>query len=252
MPRLAANLTLLFAELPFLDRFAAAKQAGFGGVEMLFPYACTPEAIGEKLDEHGLTMVLQNTPAPNWGAGDRGLAAVPDREAEFRSGFEQCLRYAEVLKPRHIHVMAGLSEGVRSRQTFVRNLRWAVAQAPNQSMTVEPINGHDMPGYFLNSFDLALDLLDEVGANNLGLQFDAYHAHRITGDALAAWGRYGPRARHVQIAGYPGRHEPTGGEIDYPAFFARLDLDGYEGWVSAEYYPSQPSTIAGLGWMSRV
>lgn len=252
MPRLAANISLLFAELPFLDRFAAARQAGFDGVEMLFPYDFAPDAIGEQLDLHGLTMVLQNTPAPHWDAGDRGLAALPGREAAFQNEFERCLRYAEVLKPKHIHVMAGVSAGPDARRTFVKNLRWAVAQAPDQSMTIEPINSHDMPGYYLSGFDLALDILGEVGADTLGLQFDAYHAHRITGDAIAAWGRYGARATHVQVAGYPGRHEPTDGEIDYPAFFVRLDDDFYSGWVSAEYYPGQPSTVAGLDWIGRV
>lgn len=250
MRRLAANLTFLFAELPFLERFAAAKQAGFSGVEMLFPFAYAPEAITEQLKLHNLTLVLHNTPAPDWDAGDRGLAALPGQETAFQREFARCLRYAEQQQPEHIHIMAGLSAGPDARRTFIKNLRWASAQSPHQSFTIEPINSHDMPGYFLNDFDLALDILEEVGADNLGLQFDVYHAQRITGDSSATWAKCRLRVRHIQIAGYPGRHEPVGGDIDYPAFLAGLDEGGYRGWVSAEYFPGQHSTVAGLGWMT--
>ena len=165
MRRLAANLTLLFAELPFLERFAAAKQAGFGGVEVLFPFGYAPEAITEQLKLHDLTLVLHNTPAPDWDAGDRGLAALPGQETTFQREFARCLRYAEQLQPEHIHIMAGLSAGPDARRTFIKNLRWASSQSPHQSFTIEPINSHDMPGYFLNDFDLALDILEEVGAD---------------------------------------------------------------------------------------
>ena len=249
MPRFAANLTLLFPELPFMDRFAAAKAAGFEGVEVLFPYDESAQEMRDRLVLNGLTFVLQNTPPPNWSGGDRGFAAVPGLEERFRKDFDRSLRFADVLKPRHIHVMAGLTDHPDARTTFVENLKWAAARAPSRSLTIEPINRIDMPGYWLSDFDLAAEVLDEVAAPNLALQFDAYHAHRITGDVTGCWQRHGSRAAHVQIAGFPGRHEPAGGQIDYPAFFARLDADGYPGWVSAEYNP-RGATIDGLGWLS--
>lgn len=248
MPRFAANLTLLFTELPFMERFAAAKAAGFDAVEVLFPYEHSAQDMRDQLVLNDLRFVLQNTPPPNWTGGDRGFAAIPGREERFRKDFDRCLRYAEVLKPGLIHVMAGITDHPQARATFVENLKWATARAPGRQLTIEPINPHDMPGYFLNDFDLAASILDEVGARNLHLQFDAYHAHRITGDLMATWDRHGHRAAHVQIAGFPGRHEPVEGDIDYPAFFARLDARGYDGWVSAEYVP-QGVTTDGLGWL---
>jgi 2-dehydrotetronate isomerase len=250
MPAFAANLTLLFTELPLMERFAAAKAAGFEAVEVLFPYDEGAQDMRDQLVMNGLTFVLMNTPPPNWTGGDRGFAAVPGAEARFRKDFERCLRFADVLKPQHIHVMAGVTDDPAARATFVGNLKWAAARTPRRRLTIEPINRIDMPGYWLADFDLAAEILDEVGAPNLALQFDAYHAHRITGDVMATWARHGHRAAHVQIAGYPGRHEPEGGEIDYPAFFARLDTDGYRGWVSAEYNP-EGDTPSGLGWLSQ-
>ena len=250
MPRFAANLTMLFANLPIMERFAAAKAAGFDAVEVLFPYDHAAQEMRDQLVIHGLTFVLQNTPPPNWTGGDRGFAAIPGLEDRFRRDFDRSLRFADVLKPQHIHIMAGVAQGPEARATYVENLRWATARAPKRSLTIEPINPVDMPGYFLNDFDLAAEILDEVAAPNLALQFDAYHAHRITGDVVAAWGRHGPRARHVQIAGFPGRQEPMGGDIDYPGLFARLDTDGYKGWVSAEYNPAT-TTAAGLGWRTQ-
>jgi len=144
--------------------------------------------------------------------------------------------------------MAGGTDDADARATFVENLKWATARAPNRSLTIEPINRHDMPGYYIADFDLAAEILDEVAAPNLSLQSDAYHAHRITGDVMGTWAKHGQRATHVQIAGFPGRHEPEAGKIDYPAFFARLDQDGYKGWVSGEYRPAI-GTAAGLGWL---
>lgn len=248
MPRFAANLTLLFPELPLMDRFAAAREAGFDGVELLFPYDESAQGMRDRLVLNDLTFVLQNTPPPNWTGGGRGFAAIPGLEHRFRKDFDRCLRFADVLRPVHIHVMAGVTDHPQARATFVANLRWAAARAPGRSLTIEPINRHDLPGYWLADFDLAADILDEVAAPNLRLQFDAYHAHRLTGDVIGTWDRHGHRAAHVQIAGFPGRHEPAGGEIDYPALFARLDADGYGGWVSAEYNP-RVTTLAGLGWL---
>lgn len=251
MMRAAANLTLLFTEQPFEARFAAARVAGFAAVEMLFPYQMRPARMRELLDAAGLELLLFNTPAGNWAAGERGFAAVPGAEAKFRAGFERALRWAEVLKPRFIHVMAGLAHGVAARQTYLRNLRWACARAGGQRLTIEPINPVDMPGYFLSGFDQAADILDAVGAPNLALQFDAYHAHRITGDLMGCWRAHGPRAVHVQVAGMPGRHEPDGGDIDYLAFFAQLAADGYAGHVSGEYHP-RGRTEDGLSWSATI
>jgi len=247
MPHFAANLTFLFKEVPFLERFAEAKAAGFETVEILFPYDDPVGEMVDRLHDCRLTLALINTPPPNWAGGDRGFAAVPGLEDRFRRDFERTLRYAERLKPRHVHIMAGKAHGFLAHETFVRNLTWAAAQMPGQSLTIEPINSIDMPGYFLNDFDLAAEILSEVGASNLGLQFDAYHAQLITGNAIEVWDKHGTLSRHVQVAGVPGRHEPTGGDIDYPAFFRRLDHDGYPGFVSGEYHP-KTRTADGLAW----
>lgn len=248
MPRFAANLTMMFPELPFLDRFAAAASAGFRGVEVLFPYDTPAPEVIDRLTGNALTLVLINAPPPNYTDGPRGFAAVPGGGERFRHDFRRAARYARALGARHLHIMAGVAKGDAARATFVENLRWAAAQAPQQSLTIEPINRHDMPGYYLSDYALALEVLEEVAAPNLGLQFDAYHAHRITGDVPGTWGAVAPHVAHVQVAGYPGRQEPAGGEIDYPAFFAALDAGGYTGWVSGEYRPAG-RTADGLGWI---
>ncbi len=248
MPRFAANLTMMFTELPFLDRFAAAKEVGFGGVEVLVPYDCPAPQILERMDRTGLALVLINCPPPNYAGGPRGFAAVPESVERFRTDFRRAARYAATLGAHHLHVMAGVAEGPEARACLVRNLAWAAQAAPRLSLTIEPINGHDMPGYFLRDFGVAAEILEEIGAPNLRLQFDAYHAHRITGDVSGTWDRVRHLVAHVQVAGHPGRHEPLGGEIDYPAFFARLDAGGYAGWVSGEYHPAGP-TVDGLAWI---
>lgn len=248
MPRFAANLTFLFRDLPFLDRFEAAAEAGFLGVEVLFPYDDATPEITRRLKANGLAMVLINAPPPNWAGGARGFAAVPGGAERFQTDFRRALRYAQALGAEHLHIMAGKAEGLVARSTFVDNLHWAAAVAPGASLTIEPINPGDMPGYFLNDFDQAAEILDEVGAPNLGLQFDMYHAHKITGDGIATWATHGHRARHVQVGGLPDRHEPLAGEIDYPAFFRQLDAEGYAGWVSGEYNPAG-RTADGLGWI---
>lgn len=248
MPRFAANLTLLWTELPLLERFAAARAAGFAGVEVLFPYDNAVMDLSDRIVANDLELVLINAPPPNYTEGPRGFAAVPGGEARFRHDFKRSLRYARALGARHLHLMAGVAVGAEAEATFVENLRWAAAEAPGQSLTIEPINPVDMPGYFLSDFDLALQVLDQVAAPNLHLQFDAYHAHRITGDVAGTFARVAPRVAHVQVAGYPGRHEPRGGEIDYLGFFARLDATGYAGWVSGEYTP-RGRTEDGLGWL---
>lgn len=248
MPRFCANLSWLFTERPLIERIAAAKAAGFEGVEILFPYDEPAAAIAEAARLAGMPVVLINCPPPNWSGGERGYAAIPGGEAQFRKDFDRALRFARVLKAQHLHIMAGEAEGPEARAAYVRNLRWAAERAPKQSLTIEPINRIDMPGYFLADFPLALEILQEVGAPNLHLQFDAYHAQMIHGDVPAAWDLCAPQVVHVQVAGVPGRHEPLAGEIDYPAFFAALDAQGYDGWVSGEYKPAG-RTEDGLAWL---
>ena len=250
MPRFAANLTMLFTELPMQDRFAAAAHAGFTGVEILFPYDIAAKELARGAIAAGVEMVLLNCPPPNWAGGPRGFAAQPDQQERFRSDFDRALRFAQALRATHIHVMAGTAQGVESHRVFVENLRWATERAPHASLTIEPLNPTDMPGYFLNDFDQAVKIIAEVGAANLGLQFDAYHAQMITGDVAATWQRVAAQVRHIQIAGCPGRHEPGCGVIDYPAFFALVEASGYRGWISAEYEPEN-HTEDGLDWLPR-
>lgn len=247
--RFAANLSLMFLERPVIERFAAAAEAGFAGVEMQFPYDDSAQELRKATIMAGLEFVLLNCPPPNWTGGERGFAAVPGAEARFRKDFDRALRFADVLKARHIHIMAGKAAGAVARATFVANLKWAAAHAPKRSLTIEPINPHDMPGYFLNDFDQAAAVLDEVGAPNLGLQYDAYHAQMLTGDAAAVWARHGARAVHIQIAGAPGRFEPMPSDIDYPRLIRAIRDSGYTGWISAEYNP-RLTTRAGLGWLA--
>lgn len=250
MPKFAANLTLLFTDYPFIERFGAAREAGFDAVEVLFPYDEPAKNIAAALRGHGLEMILFNTPPPNWAGGDRGYAAIPGGQERFQHDLKRALRYAEVLSPRHIHIMAGIAQGDEAQACFIENLKWACAQAPAQSFVIEPLNPHDMPGYFLNSFDLAAEVLDTVNADNLGLQYDVYHAHRITGDAAAVWQTHGHRARHIQIGRIPDRADPVGGDFDFPTFFKTLDNIGYQGAVSGEYHPAG-RTQDGLGWIRK-
>lgn len=248
MPKFCANLSMLFKELPFLERFAAAKDAGFDAVEVLFPYDEPGHEIAKALQFNRLEMVLMNTPPPNWTGGDRGFAAIPGGEDRFRHDFRRALRYATALKSNIIHVMAGAAQGPVARRVFVENLTWAAAQAPLQQLTIEPINTIDMPGYFLDDFGMALDILAEVDAPNLGLQFDAYHAHKITGDMPKTWQMCRDRTVHIQVADPNGRHEPSHDLIDYPLFFDQLDDVGYTGFVSGEYTP-RGLTQDGLDWI---
>ena len=248
MPRFCANLTWLFAELPFMERFAAAKEAGFDAVEVLFPYDVPVQEVVDKLVRHGLTMVLINGPPPNYTGGAPGYAAVPGSEARFRQDFRRVLRYARALKVEVIHLMAGYADGPEARAVLVENLRWAAAEAPTQTLTIEPLNQGDQPGYALSDFHVAAEIVAEVAAPTVGLQFDTYHAGVIHGDAMAVWEAVRESVRHVQIGQTPGRTAPLGGPIDFPAFFDRLDAEGYAGWVSAEY-DAQGDTAATLGWL---
>ena len=249
MPKFAANLSMLFKEYPFIERFRAAKDAGFDAVEILFPYDEPGHEIAAELKRNGLSLILINTPPPNWTGGARGFAAIPGLEDRFRYDFKRALRYAKALNSNIIHIMSGAADGPDARACFVENLCWAAAHAPDQQLTIEPNNTEDMPGYFLNDFVQAAEVLDQVGAPNLSLQFDAYHAHKITGDALRTWEAMHSRVVHVQVADPTGRREPIGGAIDYPAFFAQLDAEGYTGYVSGEYTPAG-RTEDGLHWIA--
>ncbi len=253
MPRFAANLSLLFTEVPFLERFALAAQAGFKGVEFLFPYAYRAEDLRQRLDANGLTLVLHNLPAGDWDAGERGLACDPGRVQEFRAGVAQGVAYAKVLGVDQLNCLAGIAPaGVSAavlRQTLVDNLVYA-AHAFREGglrLLIEPINSFDMPGFYLNHTAQAVSILDEVNADNAYVQYDIYHAQRMEGELAATMARYLPRIGHMQLADNPGRHEPGTGEINYPFLFAHLDRIGYTGWIGCEYRPAT-TTEAGLGW----
>lgn len=249
MPKFAANLTLLFKELPYLDRFAAATAAGFDAVEILFPYDLAAKHTRRALLENGLRLVLINAPPPNYTGGNRGYAAVPGGEMRFESDIQRSLRYAQELRAGLIHVMAGYCKGPEAQATFVRNLRWAADLAPQQGFTIEPLNAGDQPGYFLDDYGLAAEILDQVDRPNVGLQYDSYHAQVIHGDAAQVWQQYGARSVHVQLGAAPGRTEPAPGLIDFPALFSAIDASGYDGWVSAEYNPTTARTQDSLQWM---
>lgn len=247
MLRYCANISMLFQDLPLLERIDAARAAGFDAVEVLFPYDCPAHDLIDRLAVNRMRLALINCPPPNYTGGMPGFAAIPGGGARFRHDFARSLRYAKALGAQHLHIMAGVAEGAEARATFVENLKWAAGAAGGQSLTIEPINPVDMPGYFLNDYALASSVIADVDAANLSLQFDAYHAHRITGDVTGTWEAVRHLVKHVQIAGYPGRHEPHGGEIDYDAFLSRLGAEGYTGWVSGEYHPAGRTETA-LGW----
>ncbi|MCR8825326.1 hydroxypyruvate isomerase family protein [Pseudosulfitobacter koreensis] len=249
MPRFAANLTHLWPELPFLDRFDAAAQAGFTAVEVLFPYDFPAGEIQQALQRCGLEMVLINAPPPNYTGGDRGFAAMAGREDRFAHDMRRATRFAQALGVSFIHVMAGVAEGDAARKTMVENLKLACGLAPvGLTLTLEPLCPASAPGYFLNDFDLAAGIIAEVGADNLALQWDSYHAQEITGDALACFAAMRPLIRHIQIGDAPGRGPPGSGVVDFPALFRAIDNSGYDGWVSAEYTPGA-QTDKTLGWM---
>ena len=259
MPRFAANLSLLFTDRPFLDRFEAAARAGFDAVECQFPYEWPAEVVAERLHAHGLSMVLHNLPAGDWSAGDRGIACHPDRVDEFQQGVGQALHYARALGVPRLNCLAGtVPPGVsleRARATFVANLRFAAKALAAHGITLltEPINTFDIPGFFLHRTDQALEILDEVGEPNVKLQYDIYHAQRMEGELAATLQRCLPRIGHIQLADNPGRHEPGCGEIRFDFLLSRLDEWGYGGHVGCEYRPANGGpggTEAGLGWMA--
>lgn len=269
MPRFAANLSFLYPELPFLDRFEAAARDGFKAVEYLFPYAWPTQELSARLKGNGLQQALFNAPPAGidqaaavaaWDAGERGLLCLADRQAEFRFGLALALDYAAALQCPRLHVMAGVLPAGLEREKLLgvvaANLAWACAQAAAQGVTllIEPINLRDMPGYFLNRQDHAHEILDAVGAPNLQVQIDLYHCQVQEGDLASKLRRYLPTGRvgHIQIAGVPERQEPDAGELNYPYLFDVIDALGYSGWVGCEYRPrrgAQPGgTSEGLGW----
>ncbi|NMG02363.1 hydroxypyruvate isomerase [Azoarcus taiwanensis] len=256
MPRFAANLTLLFNELDFLDRFAAAAEAGFEAVEFLFPYAWPAEQIAERLERSGLKLVLHNLPPGNWDAGERGIACHPDRVDEFRNGVARGIEYAQALGCGQLNCLAGIRpthvSEAQAHATFVSNLRFAAAELERADLRllIEPINTFDMPGFFLNRSNQAEEIVDEVNAPNLYIQYDIYHAQRMEGELANTIARLLPRIAHMQMADTPGRHEPGTGEINYDFLFDFIDRLGYQGWIGCEYRPAA-TTTGGLGWFTR-
>ncbi len=253
MPRFAANLSMMFTEWGFLDRFKAAADAGFDAVEFLFPYEHTPQQIGLALAGGALEQALFNLPPGDFAKGERGMAAMPGREAEFRKGVETALAYAQETGVKRLHMMAGLIDANDpAAQGAYRDAIAFAADAVGEhgiDLLLEPINGKDMPGYFLNDFDKAAAYVREAGRPNVRLQFDMYHCELIHGDVSAKLKALYPLIGHVQIARSDGRHEPDASGPDYPALFSELDGLGYDGFVGCEYRP-QAGTLEGLGWFS--
>ena len=251
MPRFAANLSMMFTEVPFLDRFDAAAKAGFTSVEFLFPYDHPAEAVGERLQKNGLTQALFNLPPGNWDAGEKGFAALPERFDDLKKSLHTALPYAQATGVKRLHLMAGIADrgDPKAVAAFRKSVAWAADfVAPHYlDIVLEPINSRNVPGYFLNDFGFARDLITELKIPNLKLQFDIYHCQIIHGDVTIRLREMMPIIGHVQIASIPSRNEPDGEELNYPFLFAELDRLGYGGFVGCEYNP-RAKTIDGLGW----
>lgn len=253
MPRFAANLSMMFNEAPFLERFAAAAGAGFTGVEYLFPYEFPCDVVAEQLRKHSLENVLFNLPPGNWAAGERGVTCLPGREEEFRAGVAKAIEYATGLNTKRVHAMAGIvppeADPGAVHATYTGNLTYAAAECAKHDITllIEAINTRDMPGFYLNTQAQSFAVLQEVGAANLKMQMDCYHMQIMEGDIALKLRKYAAVCAHVQVAGAPERHEPDTGEVNYPYLFDVLDEIGYSGWVGCEYRPAA-KTLDGLGW----
>lgn len=253
MPRFAANLTMLYGEYTFLDRFTAAKEDGFRAVEFMFPYDFEPGEIADALRANDLELVLHNLPAGDWAGGERGIAVLPGREAEFRDGVERAARTASALGCRALNCLVGVTPpdagAAAVRDTLVANLAHAARRlgADGIRLLVEPVNARDVPGFHLDTVEAAVTVMDAVGSDNLFLQYDVYHRQRSGGELIETFRALKGRIAHVQVADNPGRHEPGTGEIAYAAVFDALDRGGYAGWVGCEYRPAG-NTSAGLGW----
>jgi hydroxypyruvate isomerase len=255
MPKFAANLTMLFNEIDFLDRFEAAAKAGFTGVEYLFPYDFDKNELAERLSRYGLAQALHNLPAGNWAAGERGIAILPDRVEEFRASVHRAIDYATALGCPQVNCLAGLApagaDRARLRATFVENLDFAARElkAAGIRLLIEPINTRDMPGFFLNHTREAADLIRDVGSDNLFIQYDIYHMQIMEGDLARTIEAHLPQIAHIQIADNPKRGEPGTGEINFPFLFNHLDAIGYAGWIGCEYKP-RTTTLEGLAWFA--
>jgi hydroxypyruvate isomerase len=253
MSKLAANLTMLFGEVDFLERFKAAADAGFRGVEFLFPYAYDAQALKQRLRDHKLVQVLHNLPAGNWAGGERGIACLPGREDEFKAGVAQAIAYANVLECDRVNCLAGIPpqtvEPSAARATFVANLQYAapLLKSAGIKLLIEPINTRDVPGFFLSGTRQAIEIIEAVGSDNLWLQYDIYHMQIMEPPVAATIERELPRIAHMQLADVPGRHEPGTGEMDYPSLLSLIDRLGYTGWIGCEYVPTA-KTVDGLGW----
>jgi hydroxypyruvate isomerase len=253
MPKLAANLTMLFNEVAFIDRFDAAARAGFQGVEFLFPYAFHADQIADRLNYCQLDLVLHNLPAGNWEAGERGIASHPDRTGEFQDGVGEAIRYAKLLGVKQLNCLVGIPPKSVSKEqaheAVVANLKFAAGKLKEEGirLLIEPINTFDIPGFFLSGTRQALDLIKETGSDNLFVQYDIYHMQRMEGELAATIKANLPMIKHVQLADNPGRFEPGTGEINYHYLLPMLDEIGYEGWVGCEYKP-KAGTVEGLGW----
>jgi hydroxypyruvate isomerase len=253
VPQFAANLTMLFNELPFIDRFAAAKAAGFTAVEYLFPYDHDKALLAEQLARYGLKQVLHNLPAGNWAAGERGIAILPDRVDEFRDGIARAIEYAKALDCHQLNCLVGIAppeaDPTLLNEVLVGNLRFAAGALAQHGikLLIEPINTIDIPGFFLNRTEQAVRLISEVRSPNLFIQYDIYHMQIMEGDLARTLQKHHDRIAHVQLADNPGRNEPGTGEINYPYLFRHLDAIGYRGWVGCEYKP-RTTTLESLGW----
>ncbi len=254
--RFCANLSMMFNEVPFLDRFEAAAKAGFKGVEFLFPYDHPAADIQARLKASGLEQVLFNAPPGDWAAGERGTASLPGRQAEFRDGIKRALEYADALGNRLVHCMAGIpGKDVRpatAAAVYAANLAWAAEQAhaAGVKIVIEPINHRDMPGFHLNTMQQGADLIEAIGRDRLGLQFDIYHCQITEGDVSKRLEAQLPVIAHMQIADVPARNEPGTGEIGWAYLFGRIADLGYAGWIGCEYRPAG-DTVRGLAWRER-
>jgi hydroxypyruvate isomerase len=254
VPKFAANLSFMYNEHGFLDRFAAAAHDGFKAVEYLFPYEHEAALLARKLKAAGLQQALFNLPPGDWAAGERGLGALPGREAQFRANALRAIEYARALGCPRIHAMSGIvapgADRAAMHRTYVENLRLVAAEAAKHGLTVliEPLNTRDNPGYFLNRQDDAAAIISEAGAPNVKIQFDLYHRQIVEGDVAMGIRKHFANIGHIQIAGVPERHEPDIGEVNYPYLFRLLDELGYDGWIGCEYRP-KAGTSAGLGWL---
>lgn len=254
MAKFAANLTMLFTEVPFLERFEKAHQAGFKAVEYLFPYAFAADELAQKMTQFGFEQALFNMPPGDWDAGERGFAAIPGREDEFKASVETALLYAQALNCKKVHAMSGLMDKRYSQaqhiETFIANIRYAADRFAEQGieLMIEPLNSRDVPNYFIAHQRQAVELIKQVERSNVKLQLDLYHAQIMDGDLTTLVKEVAPFTGHIQIASVPERHEPSQGELNYPHLFNVLDESGYQGWIGCEYNPKK-STEEGLGWV---